>query len=83
LVGHKSNRDAIGAKVKVITPSGRTLYNHVTGSVGFMSTSDLRVHFGLGRETSAAAIDIRWPSGTVQTLKDVAADQILKVEEPR
>jgi hypothetical protein len=82
LLGHKSNRDAIGARVKVTTPSGRTLYNHVTGSVGFMSTSDLRVHFGLGRETSAAAIEIRWSGGATQTLKDIAAGQILRVEEP-
>ena len=83
LRGHKSNRDAIGAKVKVTTPSGRTLFNHVTGSVGFLSTSDLRVHFGLGSETSAATIEIQWPSGAVQTLPKVAADQILSVEEPQ
>jgi enediyne biosynthesis protein E4 len=83
LVGHKSNRDAIGARIKITTPSGRTLYNHVTGSVGFLSTSDLRVHFGLGQETSAAAIEIQWPSRTSQTLRDVPADQVLKVEEPR
>jgi len=81
-LGHKSNRDAIGAKIKVTTPSGRTLYNHVTVSVGFMSSSDRRVHFGLGGEKSAASIEIRWPSGVVQTLKDVPADRILKVEEP-
>jgi hypothetical protein len=80
--GHKSNRDAIGTRIKVTTPSGRTLYNHVTVSVGFMSSSDRRVHFGLGSEKSAASIEIRWPSGTVQTLTNVAADQILKVEEP-
>ena len=82
LTGHKSNRDAIGAKVKVTTPSGRTLYNHVTGSVGFMSTSDLRVHFGLGSETSAASIEIQWPGGAAQTLKNVPADRILKIDEP-
>jgi len=82
LVGHKSNRDAIGARVKVTTPSGRTLYNHVTGSVGFMSTSDLRVHFGLGSEERAAAIEISWPAGSVQTLKDVPADRIVRIEEP-
>jgi hypothetical protein len=81
--GRRSNRDAIGAKIKLTTPAGRTLYNHVTVSVGFMSSSDRRVHFGLGGEKSAAAVEIRWPSGTVQTLKEVAADQILKVEEPR
>jgi hypothetical protein len=83
LVGHKANRDAIGTKVKLTTPSGRTLYNHVTGSVGFMSTSDLRLHFGLGRETVAATIEIQWPGGSVQTLKGIAADHILRVEEPR
>jgi len=82
LVGHKSNRDAIGARVKVTTTAGLTLYNHVTGSVGFLSTSDLRMHFGLGQEPRAAAIEIRWPSGTVQTLKDTAADRILKIDEP-
>jgi hypothetical protein len=83
LVGRKANRDAIGAKVKLTTPSGRTLYNHVTGSVGFMSTSDLRLHFGLGSETMAANIDIEWPGGAVQTLKDTRADRILRIEEPR
>ncbi|SPE34727.1 ASPIC/UnbV domain protein [Candidatus Sulfopaludibacter sp. SbA6] len=82
LVGHKSNRDAIGAKVKVTTPSGRTLYNHVTGSVGFLSTSDLRLHFGLGRETLATTIEIQWPGGAVQTLKDAAGDRILRIDEP-
>ncbi len=83
LIGHKSNRDAIGTKIKVTTPSGRTLYNHVTTSVGFLSSSDRRVHFGLGPETRAASIELRWPSGIVQTLKDVPADRILQVEEPR
>ena len=82
LVGHKSNRDAVGARVRVTTPSGRALYNHVTGSVGFLSTSDLRVHFGLGGETAVSAIEIRWPSGVVQSLGRTAADRILKIEEP-
>lgn len=82
LTGKKSNRDAMGAKIKVTTPSGRTLYNHVTVSVGFLSSSDRRVHFGLGKETSAASIEIRWPSGLLQTLANVSADQVLKLEEP-
>ena len=82
LVGHKSARDAIGAKVKLTTASGRVLYNHVSVSVGFMSSSDKRVHFGLGQETKMASIEIRWPSGIRQVLKDVAADQFLKVDEP-
>jgi len=82
LVGHKSSRDAIGAKIKVTTASGRTLYNHVTGSVGFLSTSDLRVHFGMGRESAVAAVEVQWPSGAIQTLKAPSADGILQVEEP-
>jgi hypothetical protein len=82
LTGHKSARDAVGAKVKLTTASGRVLYNHVAISVGFMSSSDKRVHFGLGEETKIASIEIRWPSGIQQVLKDVAADQFLKVDEP-
>ena len=82
LVGHKSARDAIGAKVKVTTASGRVLYNHVSISTGFMSSSDKRVHFGLGEESKVASVEIRWPSGIRQVLKDVAADQFLKVGEP-
>ena len=83
LVGHKSARDAIGAKVKLTTASGRVLYNHVAISVGFMSSSDKRVHFGLGPETRISSLEIRWPSGTVQTLKNVSADQFLKIDEPQ
>jgi len=82
LTGHKSARDAVGAKVKLTTASGRTLYNHVAISVGFMSSSDKRVHFGLGEETRIPSIEIRWPSGIQQVLKDIAADQFLKVDEP-
>ena len=82
LTGHKSARDAVGAKVKLTTASGRVLYNHVAISVGFMSSSDKRVHFGLSDETRIASIEIRWPSGIQQVLKDVAADQFLKVDEP-
>jgi len=82
LIGHKSARDAIGAKVKLTTASGRVLYNHVSVSVGFMSSSDKRVHFGLGAESGVKSIEIRWPSGIIQELKDVKADQFLKVDEP-
>jgi hypothetical protein len=82
LTGATSNRDAIGAKITVTTPSGRMLHNHVTVSVGFLSSSDRRVHFGLGQEIKAASIEIRWPSGASQQLQDVAADQVLEIEEP-
>ena len=83
LVGHKSARDAIGAKVKLTTASGRTLYNHVAISVGFMASSDKRLHFGLGPETKVNSVEIRWPSGIQQTLKGVATDQFVMVDEPQ
>jgi len=82
LRGHVSNRDAIGASVKLTTESGRTLWNHVNPSVGFMSSSDRRVHFGLGGETRIASLEIHWPSGIVQRVHAPAADQIHVIDEP-
>jgi len=82
LRGVRSNRNGIGAGIKVTTGSGRTLYNHVTTSVGLMSSSDRRVHFGLGTENQIREIEIRWPSGIVQRLVHPKPDQILIVEEP-
>ena len=63
LIGTYSCRDAIGASVKVTTRSGRVLYNHVAISVGLMSSTDKRVHFGLGSENEVALIEIQWPRG--------------------
>ena len=82
LQGRKSNRDGIGATIKVVSASGRTLYNHVTTSVGFMSSSDRRAHIGLGAETKVEYVEIRWPSGIKQRIDRPGVDQILKVEEP-
>ncbi len=82
LTGRRSPRDAIGAGVKVTTASGRALYNHVAVSVGFMGSSDRRVHFGLGAEDRIRSVEITWPSGTKQTLENLRADQILKISEP-
>ena len=81
LRGTKSNRDGIGARIKLVTKGG-TQYNHMTTSVGYASSSDGPVHFGLGPDTHAETIEIHWPSGIVQTLQDVTADRILKVTEP-
>lgn len=81
LVGHKSNRDAIGAEVKVVTTKGPQ-YATVTTAGSYISSSDKRVHFGLGEEAQAQSIEIHWPSGIVQTLKNVAADQVLQIDEP-
>lgn len=82
LVGHKSNRDAIGAEVTVTTIKGLQLQTVTTAS-SYLSSSDKRVHFGLGEETLAQTIEIRWPTGIRQTLKNVLANQILQVDEPR
>jgi hypothetical protein len=82
LVGRKSNRDAIGARVKVTTATGRVLYNHVSVSSGFMSSSDRRLPLGLGGDSAIRAIEIRWPSGKTQTIEDAKVDQLLRVEEP-
>ena len=82
LRGRKSNRNGIGATIKVISGSGRALFNHVTTSVGFMSSSDRRAHFGLGAEAKIGHVEIRWPSGILQRIDHPAVDQILKVDEP-
>ena len=82
LVGRKSNRDAIGASVKLTTAAGRVLHNHVAVSGGFLSSSDKRLHFGLGSEAELRSVEIRWPSGRTQTLEGVKADRVLRVEEP-
>ena len=82
LKGGRSNRDGIGAKVKLVTASGLIQHNHVTTSVGYASSSDRRVHFGFGKDDSAASLEIQWPSGVVQTLRDLEADQVLTVTEP-
>lgn len=82
LTGTVSNRDAIGAAVKVTTASGRTLYNHVSVSVGLMSSSDKRVHFGLGADASVKTVEIRWPSGIVQKITAVAVDRVIRIKEP-
>src|SRR5579864_5566126 len=81
LVGHRSNRDAIGAEVSIVTATGKQSATvSTTGS--YLSSSDKRVHFGLGKDATVQKIDIRWPSGIRQTLNNVPADQILKIEEP-
>jgi hypothetical protein len=81
LRGTKSNRDGIGARIKLTTRTGAQ-YNHMTTSVGYASSSDGPVHFGLGAENQADLIEIHWPSGIIQTLQNVSADQVLKLTEP-
>jgi len=81
LQGTRSNRDGIGARIKVVTKSG-TQYNHMTTSAGYASSSAGPVHFGLGPDTSADRVEIHWPSGVVQQLRNVAGDRIVAVREP-
>jgi hypothetical protein len=83
LVGTKSNRDGIGAVVKVTSsadPRWREQFNHMTTAVGYASSSAGPVHFGLG-SARKVDVEVRWPSGTVQLLKDVGSDQVLNVRE--
>ena len=80
LDGVKSNRDGIGAQVKLST-SGGEQYATVTTAGSYQSSSDKRLHFGLGMATSVTQVEIRWPSGIKQVLKDLKADQILTVTE--
>lgn len=81
LVGHKSNRDAIGTEVKVTTANGIQMETVTTAS-SYLSSGDKRIHFGLGQETSAQNIEIYWPSGIRQSLKNIRGDQIFEVDEP-
>jgi enediyne biosynthesis protein E4 len=81
LEGTKSNRDGIGARIKIVTKSGAQ-YNHVTTSVGYASSSAGPVHFGLGQNAQVDLLEIHWPSGIVQQAKEIKADQLLKVKEP-
>jgi hypothetical protein len=80
LRGTKSNRDGIGARIQVVTRSGKQ-YNHMTTSVCYASSSDGPVHFGLGGDRIVESIEIHWPSGKVQTFQNVPADQVFKVTE--
>ena len=80
-VGGKSNRDGIGTRIKLTGASGLVQYNHVTTAGSYASSNDPRVHFGLGTDTVIKEIELRWPSGIVQVLHNVKADQVLTVKE--
>lgn len=81
LVGKASNREAIGARILVRTGPAMQV-NHVITSVGYASSSDPTVHFGLGSSAVADTIEIEWPSGRTQVLNHVPADRYLTIEEP-
>jgi hypothetical protein len=77
LIGTRSNRDGIGARIRI----GQQV-NHMTTAGGYASSSHFGVHFGLGKTEKIEAIEIKWPSGITQVLKDVKVDQVLQVREP-
>ena len=81
LRGTKSNRDGLGAEIR-ITAGGRTQWNHATTSVGYLCSSEKTVRFGLGAATVADVVEITWPGGKVQRLEKVAADQVIRAVEP-
>jgi enediyne biosynthesis protein E4 len=80
LVGTKSNRDGIGTQIKITTPQGAQ-YNQCVTVVGYNSSSDKRIHFGLGNAETISRIELAWPSGVKQSLTNVKADQILTITE--
>ncbi len=83
LVGSKSNRMGIGAQIHITTEDGKSQWNEVTTAVGFASSSDSRVHFGLRSSRRIKEIEIRWPSGIKQVLHDADVDRIMTVHEPQ
>jgi hypothetical protein len=82
LRGTVSNRDGIGAAIRLVAESGSEQFAFVSTAGSYLSASDPRVHFGLGKSRKANFIEIRWPSGIVQKLESIPADQILRVVEP-
>jgi hypothetical protein len=80
LVGTKSNRAAIGARVTIHAGS-LTQFDEVRGGASYLSQNDLRLHFGLGPATKMESVEIRWPSGKIEALKDVPADKIYTIVE--
>jgi len=82
LRGTRSNREGLGAQVTVVVPDGRRILKLLDGKSGYLSQSDLPLYFGLGDADSATAIEVRWPSGKLQTLPGPKAGQTIDVVEP-
>jgi hypothetical protein len=83
LHGTRSNSQGLGAEVRVTLPDGRTLYGHATTSVGYASSSEPLVRFGLGPHDTVSRIEVRWPGGGAQELLRVKGDRILDVEQAK
>jgi enediyne biosynthesis protein E4 len=83
LVGTKSNSMGIGAQIKITTADGKSQYDIVSTSAGYGASRDPRLHFGLGQFKSVKQVEIRWPSGERQVLKDLPTNQFHRIEEPK
>jgi enediyne biosynthesis protein E4 len=81
-IGSRSNRDGIGAQIRLVSRSVGEQFGFVSTGGSYVSASDKRVHFGLGQDSIVRLVEIKWPSGVVQRLENVRADQILTVKEP-
>ncbi len=79
-VGTKSNRSGIGARIKCVTEE-RTQINEVRSGGSYYSQNDLRIHFGIGKASKVKTIEVSWPSGKVDVLKDIAVNQVVTVKE--
>jgi hypothetical protein len=80
LIGTKSNRDGVGASLK-LTSGGVTRVEQAKGGTGYMSASDPRIHFGLGKRTKIDSLEVTWPSGQIDHLGNVPIDQIIAIQE--
>ena len=85
-IGVKSNRSGIGARIRSVThppdeKNPHSQIDEVRSGGGYFSQNDLRVHFGIGKATKVELLEVKWPSGQVDALKDVAANQLVFVKE--
>ena len=82
LIGRKGNRDALGARLN-LESGGRSQVREVGPSGSYLSSNDVRAHFGLGESNGVEIVRIRWPTGAVEELYDVAIDRYHTIVEPR
>src|SRR5262249_27838883 len=85
-VGTKSNRSGIGARLRCVThppeeKNGHSQIDEVRSGGGYFSQNDLRIHFGIGKTEKVELLEIRWPNGRVETLKDIKPNQVILVKE--
>jgi len=79
-IGAKSNRTGVGARIKVVT-EGKTQIDEVRSGGSYYSQNDLRVHFGLGKASKVKTVEVRWPSGAIDTVNDVGVNQFIQIKE--